>query len=56
MRIIILFTILLSTIFTQISQGGLPTFYNRDLDVEFIEPNRDNLVDRDFSPYGFSIW
>jgi len=55
MRIIILFTILLSTIFTQISQGGLPTFYNRDLDVEFIEPNRDNLVDRDFHPMVFQF-
>ena len=55
MRIIILFTILLSTVFTQISQGGLPTFYNRDLDVEFIEPNRDNLVDRDFHPMVFQF-
>ena len=55
MRIIILFTILLSTVFTQISQGGLPTFYNRDLDVEFIEPNRDNIVDRDFHPMVFQF-
>ena len=33
----------------------MPTFYNRDLDVEFIEPNRDNLVDRDFHPMVFQF-
>ena len=54
MRIIILL-ILLSNIFAQISQGGMPKYYQREATVDFISPNRENLVDRNFHPMVFQF-
>ena len=53
MRIMILFILLLSNIFAQISQGGNPTYYNRDVTIAMIEPNKNNLIDRNFHPMVF---
>ena len=55
MRIIILFILLLSNSFAQISYGGIPRYYDRDISIDFIEPNRNNLVDRDFDPMVFQF-
>ena len=54
MRIIILL-ILLSNIFAQISYGGMPKYYNRDVAIDFISPNRENIIDRDFHPMVFQF-
>ena len=53
MRIIILFILLLSNIFSQVSHGGSPKYFQRDIDVDFISPDRENLIDRDFNPMVF---
>ena len=53
MRIMILFILLLSNLFAQISQGGIPTYYSRDVSVSMVEPNRNNLIDRNFHPMVF---
>ena len=55
MRIIILFILLLSSSFSQISQGDLPAYFERDTAIDFISPNRDNLVDRYFDPMVFQF-
>jgi len=55
MRIVILFILLLSNLFSQISQGDLPNYFQRDVAVEFISPDRDNLVDRYFDPMVFQF-
>ena len=55
MRIIILFIVLLSSSFAQISQGGIPTYFDRDISVNYLEPNRSNLIDRDFHPMVFQF-
>ncbi len=55
MRIIILFIVLLSSSFAQISQGGMPTYFDRDISVNYLEPNRSNLIDRDFHPMVFQF-
>ena len=54
MRIIILL-ILLSNIFAQISYGGMPKYYQRESALDFISPNRENLVDRNFHPMVFQF-
>ena len=48
MRIIILFTLLLSSSFAQISQGGIPRYYDRNISIDFVEPDQNNFVDRNF--------
>ena len=54
MRLFILFlTILYSNIFAQISYGGIPKYYNEEGSVEYIQPNRENIVDRNFAPMVF---
>ena len=54
MRTFILFTILLlSMSYTQISQGGNPKYLLRDIQINSIEPDINNLVDRDFHPMVF---
>ena len=55
MRIVILFILLLSNLFSQISQGNIPNYFQRDVVVEFISPDRDNLVDRYFDPMVFQF-
>ena len=55
MRILILFTLLLSSLFAQISQGGIPSYYDRDFSINFVEPDRNNLVDRNFAPMVFEF-
>ena len=55
MRVSILFILLFSNIFTQISNGGSPKFYNRQENVDFIVPDRDNLIDRGFAPMVFQF-
>ena len=54
MRLSILFlSILYSSIFAQIFHGGTPKYYNEERSIEYIEPNRDNIVDRNFAPMVF---
>ena len=54
MRTFILFTILLlSMSYTQISQGGNPKYLLWDIQINSIEPDINNLVDRDFHPMVF---
>jgi len=54
MRLFILFlTILYSNIFAQISYGGIPKYYNEERSVEYIQSNRENIVDRNFAPMVF---
>ena len=48
MRMVILFILLLSNSFAQISQGGIPRYYDRDISIDFVEPNRMDLIDRNF--------
>ena len=55
MRVSILFILLFANIFAQISYGGSPKFYDRQENIEFIEPDRDNIIDRDFSPMVFQF-
>ena len=55
MRVSILFILLFSNIFTQISNGGSPKFYNRQESIDFIVPDRDNLIDRGFAPMVFQF-
>ena len=55
MRVSILFILLFSNIVAQISYGGSPKFYNRSKSVDFIVPDRDNLVDRGFAPMVFQF-
>ena len=56
MRVSILFILLLFTnIFAQISYGGSPKFYSRQASINFIEPDRNNLIDREFSPMVFQF-
>jgi len=55
MRIIILFILLLSNSFAQISQGGIPRYYDRDISIDFVEPDRNNLIDRNFAPMVFQF-
>ena len=55
MRVSILFILLFSNIVAQISYGGSPKFYNREESVDFIVPDRDNLVDRGFAPMVFQF-
>ena len=54
MRLSILFLLILYVnLFAQISYGGLPKFYNQEIQIDSIEPNRGNLIDRNFSPMVF---
>ena len=55
MRVSILFILLFTNIFGQISYGGSPKFYDRQENVEFIEPDRNNLIDRGFHPMVFQF-
>ena len=55
MRVSILFIMLFTNIFAQISYGGSPKFYNRQESVDFITPDRDNLIDRGFAPMVFQF-
>ena len=55
MRVSILFILLFSNIFTQISNGGSPKFYNRQESIDFIVPDRDNIIDRGFAPMVFQF-
>tara|TARA_Y100001970_G_scaffold294114_1_gene447002 strand:+ start:15721 stop:18099 length:2379 start_codon:yes stop_codon:yes gene_type:complete len=52
---VILFILLLSNSFAQISQGGIPRYYDRDISIDFVEPNRMDLVDRNFNPMVFQF-
>ena len=53
MRMMILFILLSANLFAQISQGGIPKYYNRDVSIATVEPNRSNLIDRNFHPMVF---
>ena len=55
MRIIILFILLLSNSFAQISYGGIPRYYDRDISIDFVAPDRNNLIDRNFNPMVFQF-
>ena len=55
MRIIILFILLTANLFSQISYGGIPKYYDRDISINFIEANRNDLVDRNFNPMVFQF-
>jgi len=55
MRVSILFILLFTNIFGQISYGGSPKFYDREESIEFIEPNRNDLIDRGFHPMVFQF-
>ena len=51
MRTFILFILICyANLLAQISQGESPRYFNRDIQINFIEPDRDNIVDRNFSP------
>ena len=55
MRVSILFILLFTNIFGQISYGGSPKFYDRQESVVFVEPDRNNLIDRGFHPMVFQF-
>ena len=56
MRTSILFILICcANLLAQISQGGIPSYYNRDIQVSSIEPDRNNIVDRNFSPMVFQF-
>ena len=56
MRTSILFILICyANLFAQISQGGTPKYFEEEIQLDYIEVNRNNLVDRNFAPMVFQF-
>ena len=56
MRTSILFILICcANLFAQISQGGIPKYFEEEIQLDYIEINRNNLVDRNFAPMVFQF-